>query len=187
LWGISDGQSETFHIKSPPETASPRKPIARMNGAFTPITSVSKTEPVIKPLAQPTTAPPALRPKPPAATPVNGRGKPSQYWLHDEDRRALRSLAAWLAAQGERPTDSLVIRSVLQMATAGPKLLKAYRQAAQLDGRLKATRNAPGSASSKKAKVKNATDGSHRRGGKSRPYAPSPHPSSKPVGPLPVS
>jgi hypothetical protein len=148
-----------------------------MNGAFIQVPSVSKTEPLIKPLAQPTTAPPALRPKPPAATPVNGRGKPSQYWLHDEDRRALRRLAAWLAAQGERPTDSLVIRSALQMATPGPKLLKAYRQAAQLDGRLKATRNASGSAPSKKAKEKNATDGSRRCGAQSRPYAPSPRPS----------
>lgn len=69
--------------------------------------------------------------------PVKSRGKPSQYWLHDEDRRVLRKLAAWLAGQGERPTDSLVIRSVLQMATVGPDLLKAYRRAAQLDGRLK--------------------------------------------------
>jgi hypothetical protein len=148
-----------------------------MNGAFIQVPSVSKTEPLIKPLAQPTTAPPALRPKPPAATPVNGRGKPSQYWLHEEDRRALRRLAAWLAVQGERPTDSLVIRSALQMATPGPKLLKAYRQAAQLDGRLKATRNASGSAPSKKAKEKNATDGSRRCGAQSRPYAPSPRPS----------
>jgi hypothetical protein len=143
-----------------------------MNAAPNPVTSVSKAEPIIKSLPQPT-APAALRPTGPSATPVKGRGKPSQYWLHDEDRRALRNLAAWLAAQGERPTDSLVIRSVLQMATAGPKLLKAYRQAAQLDGRLKAIRNASGSASSKKAEVKNATDGSRRRGTQSRPYAPS--------------
>jgi hypothetical protein len=100
-----------------------------MNAASNQATSVSKTEPVIEPPAQPTT--------PLAATPAKSRGKPSQYWLHDEDRRALRKLAAWLAGEGERPTDSLVIRSVLQMATAGPDLLKAYRRAAQLDGRLK--------------------------------------------------
>jgi hypothetical protein len=157
-----------------PETALPRNPTTRMNGAFNQITPVSKTEPLIKPLAQPTTVPPARRPKGPAAMPVKGRGKPSQYWLHDEDRRALRNLAAWLAAQGERPTDSLVIRSALQMATAGPKLLKAYRQAAQRDGRLKATRNASGSPPSKKATVKNATDGSRRFGAQSHPRTPYP-------------
>jgi hypothetical protein len=113
-----------------------RKPTARMNAASNQATSVSKAEPVVEPTAQPTT-PPAPRPTAPAATAVKSRGRPSQYWLHDEDRRALRKLAAWLAGQGERPTDSLVIRSVLQMATAGPDLLKAYRRAAQLDGRLK--------------------------------------------------
>lgn len=64
-------------------------------------------------------------------------GKPVQFWLHDEDRRLVRELSAWLAGQGERPTDSLVIRSALRMATAGGDLLNAYRQASQLDGRLK--------------------------------------------------
>lgn len=177
LQGTGGDQSETFHIMPPPETALPRNPTTRMNGAFNQITSVSTTEPLIKPLAQPTAAPPASRPKPPAAAPVKGRGKPSQYWLHDEDRRALRHLAAWLAAQGERPTDSLVIRSVLQVATAGPKLLKAYRQAAQRDGRLKATRNASGPAPSKEATVKSATDGSRRCGAQGRPRTLYSHPS----------
>jgi hypothetical protein len=107
-----------------------------MNAGFTQVTSASKTEPVVEPLAQPATSS-APRPTAPVTTPVKSRGKPSQYWLHDEDRRVLRNLAAWLAGQGERPTDSLVIRSVLHMATAGPDLLKAYRRAAQLDGRLK--------------------------------------------------
>lgn len=151
-----------------------------MNGAFTQLPPVSNAEPLVKPLAQPAT--------PPVTAPVKGRGKPSQYWLHDEDRRALRTLAAWLAAQGERTTDSLVIRSVLQMATTGPELLKAYRQAARLDGRLKATRSAsgPAPAPSKTAEDENATDGPRCRGAQSRPYAPSSRPSPKPVGPLPA-
>jgi hypothetical protein len=75
-----------------------------------------------------------------AAAPVVGRsrvGKPVQFWLHDEDRRLVRELAAWLAGQGERPTDSMVIRAALRMAKTDPDLLKAYRQASQLDGRLK--------------------------------------------------
>ena len=64
-------------------------------------------------------------------------GKPVQFWLHDEDRRLVRELAAWLAGQGLRPTDSMVIRSALRTAKTGGELLEAYRQAAQLDGRLK--------------------------------------------------
>jgi hypothetical protein len=86
----------------------------------------------------------ALRPKAAAATKQikNRVGKPVQFWMHDEDRRLVRELAAWLAGQGERPTDSLVIRSALRMASTGGDLLKAYRQASQLDGRLKQHRNA---------------------------------------------
>jgi hypothetical protein len=85
----------------------------------------------------------ALRPKATTATKQikNRVGKPVQFWMHDEDRRLIRELAAWLAGQGERPTDSLVIRSALRMASTGGDLLKAYRQASQLDGRLKQHRN----------------------------------------------
>jgi hypothetical protein len=64
-------------------------------------------------------------------------GKPVQFWLHDEDRKILRELAAWLAGQGLRPTDSMVIKSALRMSKTGGELLEAYRQASQLDGRLK--------------------------------------------------
>jgi hypothetical protein len=81
---------------------------------------------------------PRSRPKPRAAKPVKTRPKPSQYYFYEEDRRAIRTLAAWLAGQGERPSDARVIRAVLQTARAGPDLLKAYRQTAQTDGRLRA-------------------------------------------------
>jgi hypothetical protein len=64
-------------------------------------------------------------------------GKPIQFWFHEEDAKLLRELAAWIAGQGLRPTDSLVIRSALRTAKTGGELLAAYRQAAQLDGRLK--------------------------------------------------
>jgi hypothetical protein len=67
----------------------------------------------------------------------NRAGKPVQFWLHEEDRRLLRELSAWLAGQGERPTDSMVMRSALRVAKTGDALLKAYRQASALDGRLK--------------------------------------------------
>jgi hypothetical protein len=69
-------------------------------------------------------------------------GKPVQFWLHEEDRKLVRELAAWLSGQGERPTDSLVIRAALRTAKTGSELLDAYRQAAQLDGRLKQHKSA---------------------------------------------
>jgi hypothetical protein len=77
--------------------------------------------------------------------PVNARnsrttrrvGQPIQFWLHQEDRQLVRELAAWLAGQGVRPTDSMVIRAALRTAKTGAGFLDAYREAAQLDGRLK--------------------------------------------------
>jgi hypothetical protein len=74
-----------------------------------------------------------------AATPpsTSKRGKPVQFWLHDEDRRLVRELAAWLAGQGVRSTDSLVVRAALRTAKTGGEFLEAYRHALQLDGRLK--------------------------------------------------
>jgi hypothetical protein len=64
-------------------------------------------------------------------------GRAVQFWMHDEDIRLVRELSAWLAGQGIRPSDSLVIRSVLRLAKTGGGLLDAYAQAARLDGRLK--------------------------------------------------
>lgn len=80
---------------------------------------------------------PSLRPT--AATPVakSTGGQPVQFWLHEEDRRLVRELAAWLAGQGVRSTDSLVVRAALRTAKTGAEFLEAYRHASQLDGRLK--------------------------------------------------
>jgi len=69
--------------------------------------------------------------------PKNPVGKPVQFWMHDDDRRLVRELSAWLAGQGIRPTDSMVIRAVLRLAKTGNGLLEAYWQAAKLDGRIK--------------------------------------------------
>ena len=79
-------------------------------------------------------------PPPPAARANRPRrriGKPVQFWFHEEDGRIVRELAAWLAGQGVRPTDSLVIRAALRTAKAGAELLQACREASHLDGRLK--------------------------------------------------
>ena len=73
-------------------------------------------------------------------------GKPVQFWMHEEDRRILRELSAWLAGQGVRASDSLVIRTALRSARTGTDFLQAYREAALLDGRLKQSTDATSSA-----------------------------------------
>jgi hypothetical protein len=72
-----------------------------------------------------------------AAAPKSRVGKATQFWFHDEDRRLVRELAAWLAGQGVRPTDSLVIRAALRTVKTGEQFLEACQDASQLDGRLK--------------------------------------------------
>ncbi len=64
-------------------------------------------------------------------------GKPVQFWMHDEDRKLVRELSAWLAGQGVRPSDSMVIRAALRFAKTGSAFLESYWEASQLDGRLK--------------------------------------------------
>ena len=64
-------------------------------------------------------------------------GKAVQFWMHEEDTQLVRELSAWLAGQGVRPSDSMVIRATLRYAKTGSALLEAYRQASRLDGRLK--------------------------------------------------
>lgn len=60
-----------------------------------------------------------------------------QLYFHPEDTRRMRELAAWLASQGVRITDSLVIRSALRAVEMDSKLLAACQEAAKLDQRFK--------------------------------------------------
>ncbi len=70
----------------------------------------------------------------PVLKPSGGR---VHIWFQSEDRKIVRELAGWLAGQGEKISDSLIIRTALRMAQPGGELLVAYREAAKLDGRLK--------------------------------------------------
>ena len=73
-----------------------------------------------------------------AAPPVKSRtGSPVQFWLYDEDRRIIRELYGWLANQGVRPNDSLVMRTALRVAKPGASLLAAYRETCAQDRRVK--------------------------------------------------
>ena len=77
-----------------------------------------------KPSKQPKTAPTKAK-----------RGAAVQFWLRDEDRQTIRELAAYLATQGHRPTDSLIVRAALRLARADASLISAFQQAQALDGR----------------------------------------------------
>jgi CHASE2 domain-containing sensor protein len=103
------------------------------------------------PVREPEEAPPSPAVEPPpkasrkttnAPKPSRGRaGKPVQVWFHDEDGKIVRELSAWVAGQGERTNDSLILRSALRVARTDAAFLKAFREAAQLDGRLKRHRD----------------------------------------------
>ncbi len=84
-----------------------------------------------------TSVQPAPAPQSPQPVAKARTGKQAQFWLHEDDRRLIRELSSWLASQGVRPTDSLVVRAALRTAQGGEALLAAYHDAASRDGRLK--------------------------------------------------
>ena len=55
-------------------------------------------------------------------------GQKVTIWMHDQDRKLVRELAAWLAGQGLRPSDSMVIRAALRFVKTGAGFLQTYRQ-----------------------------------------------------------
>jgi hypothetical protein len=57
----------------------------------------------------------------------NSSGKGNQFWLQDEDRKHIRELYAWLAAQGIRSSDTAIVKTALRMANPGPEFLEAHR------------------------------------------------------------
>ena len=63
-------------------------------------------------------------------------GRDQHFWLHEEDRKLIRELAGWIGVQGERPSDSRIVRAALHIARTGDDFLRAYRQISELDARL---------------------------------------------------
>lgn len=85
--------------------------------------------------ARPAT-PPAAAPAETVTAPAVVRGgKAVQFWLHEDDRRQIRELAAYLSSQGERPTDSLIVRAALRVVQSDARLVAAFREALSQDGR----------------------------------------------------
>lgn len=58
-------------------------------------------------------------------------------FLHEEDRRIIRELMAYLAGQGRRVSESIVIKAALRTASPGQQLLNAHEEAARQDQRFK--------------------------------------------------
>lgn len=66
------------------------------------------------------------------------RGKPVNLYLRDSDIARVRELTAFAAGQGERTSDSLIVRAALQIASPGRAFLVALREVASADLRFKA-------------------------------------------------
>jgi hypothetical protein len=69
--------------------------------------------------------------------PKSRRGKPVNLYLRDEDVAKVRELMASVAGQGERTSESLIVRAAIHAANPGRHFLEAYRQAASADLRFK--------------------------------------------------
>ncbi|MEZ2346605.1 hypothetical protein [Terriglobus sp. RCC_193] len=67
------------------------------------------------------------------------RGKRVTMYLRDEDREKVRQLMADIALQGERVSESLIVRAAILAAEPGKKFLTAYKQAASVDLRFNAS------------------------------------------------
>lgn len=65
------------------------------------------------------------------------RGKAVNIYLHDVDQVRIRELAAYLANEGLRVSDSQIIKAALLLAEPDKRLLKAYREIKGADQRYK--------------------------------------------------
>jgi hypothetical protein len=65
------------------------------------------------------------------------RGKAVNIYLHQADQVRIRELAAYLANEGLRVSDSQVIKAALLLAQPDKRLLKAYLEIKGADQRYK--------------------------------------------------
>jgi hypothetical protein len=72
-----------------------------------------------------------------ATTIKRERGKRFTLYIRDADLARVRELTAYAAGQGERTSDSLIIRACVLAATPGKAFLSAYREVAAADLRFR--------------------------------------------------
>jgi superfamily II DNA/RNA helicase len=65
------------------------------------------------------------------------RGKAVNIYLHEADQVRIRDLAAYLAKEGLRVSDSQIIKAALLLAQPDKRLLKAYLEIKGADQRYK--------------------------------------------------
>lgn len=65
------------------------------------------------------------------------RGKAVNIYLHEADQVRIRDLAAYLANEGLRVSDSQIIKAALLLAQPDKRLLKAYQEIRGADQRYK--------------------------------------------------
>jgi hypothetical protein len=68
---------------------------------------------------------------------VSKRGKPMNLYLYDADVARIRELVSYVAGNGLRVSESLVVRTALRVAQADKRFLAAYEDAASADQRFK--------------------------------------------------
>lgn len=68
----------------------------------------------------------------------SARGRNVNLYLYDTDIAKIRELVAWIAASGQRSSESLIVRAALRVASADKKFLAALLDAASADQRFKA-------------------------------------------------
>ena len=68
---------------------------------------------------------------------VSKRGKNTNLYLYAEDIGKIRELVSYVAANGLRVSESLVVRTALRVAQADKRFLTAYADAASADQRFK--------------------------------------------------
>ncbi len=69
---------------------------------------------------------------------VSKRGKNVNLYLYDADVARIRELVSYVAANGLRVSESLVVRTALRVAQTDKRFLMAYTDAASADQRFKA-------------------------------------------------
>lgn len=69
--------------------------------------------------------------------PADQQGRKTSIYLNPDDLKLLRELTLWLAGQGRRVNDTLIIRAALRSVQTGGAFLQAYDTAAKSDRRYK--------------------------------------------------
>ncbi len=69
---------------------------------------------------------------------VSKRGKNVNLYLYDADVAKIRELVAYVAGNGLRVSEALVVRTALRVAERDKQFLTAYEDAASADQRFKA-------------------------------------------------